>query len=81
MEYTSGVIIQVISKLVDCKAQNRFEITSNWVTPWIAWHKVQLPINHIYNKFQNKKIHVSMSFENFFLSENKCSAFHQFWKL
>ena len=47
-----GIIVRVISKLDEGKVQGRFEITST-ITPWIVWHKVQLLINHIYNKFRN----------------------------
>ena len=44
--------MQVISKSDKREAQGLFEITST-ITPWIVWHKVQLLINRIYNKFWN----------------------------
>jgi len=42
-----GVIVQVISKLAEHKAQGRFEITS-MITLCTVQHEVQLLINHIY---------------------------------
>ena len=52
VEYNSGEIAQVISKSDERKARGRYEITST-MTPWIVRHKVQLKINHMYNKFWN----------------------------
>lgn len=47
-----AVIAQKISKVDNYKLQGQFEI-SGTLAPWIVWHKVQLLIKHIYNKFQN----------------------------
>ena len=48
-----GVIGRVISKSAEREARGRFEITST-ITPWIVRHKVQLLINHNYNKIREE---------------------------
>jgi len=48
-----GVIGRVISKSAEHEARGRFEITSP-ITLWIVRHKVQLLINHNYNKIREE---------------------------
>ena len=44
---------RVISKSAEREAHGQFEITST-IIPWIVRHKVQLLINHNYNKIREE---------------------------
>ena len=53
MEYNSGSNRASNFKSAEREARGRFEITST-ITPWIVRHKVQLLINHNYNKIREE---------------------------